>query len=208
MKKLTLSAIAFSIALFCFNINGQVDNGTLPGAGDKDLTDRNSKDRSSELERIKREMYKKDSKLPDNARQMNFARIKKDFEQIQIVFDSGIVRTYRMSIPMDYGKISESASELCERAVRLHSNLFPDLPKKNKEGIVAAAPAELTGSPSEVVRNLIIGLNGSLGAFVSSPIFQNIKVVDPDASEKARLDLETVIAQSLALSERAGKMKR
>lgn len=207
MRRLIPLAAAFSITLFCFNINGQVDNGTLPGAGDKDLGDRNIKDRSMELERIKREMYKEDSRFPEDARQMNVARIKKDFERIQVVFDTGIVRTYRMSNPMDYGKISESASELRERALRLRSNLFPDLSKKNKEEAAGVAAAKLVGSPSEVVRNLIIGLNGSLAAFVASPIFQNIKVVDPGASEKARLDLETVIAQSLELSEKARKMR-
>lgn len=207
MTKIIPLVAAFSIAFFCSNIHGQVDNGTLPGAGDKDLGDRNIRDRSSELERIKRDMYKKDASLTGDARQMNFARIKKDFERIQLVFDDGIVKTYRLSNPMDYRKISESASELRERALRLRSNLFPEQPKKETSAATAAASPLVAGAPSEVVRNLIISLNGSLAAFVASPIFRNIKVLDPQASEKARVDLESVIAQSTALSERAGKIR-
>ncbi|MEP7074193.1 MAG: hypothetical protein ABI878_00170 [Acidobacteriota bacterium] len=207
MKKLIPPAAAFSIVFFCFNINGQVDNGTLPGAGDKDLNDRTSRDRSSELERIRRDMYKKDAGPLGNGRQMNFASIRKDFEKIQVLFDTGIVKTYKVSNPIDYKKISDSASELRQRAVRLRSNLFPDQFKKSKDARADVAPISLTEEPSAVVRKLIIGLNSSLAAFVDSPIFQNIKVIAPEASAKARVDLETVIAQTTALSEKAGKIR-
>jgi len=161
------------------------------------------------MERVKRDMEKDDAASKDKQKTepMNFAQIKEDFEQIQVVFDKGIVNTYQTSNPMNYTKIADSATELKDRATRLRSNLFPDRPKKAKDKKEDAEYVPLTGAPAQVVKNLIVNLNDSLSTFVASPIFQNAKVVDPKESEKARLNLETIIAQSNQLSVEAGKMK-
>jgi hypothetical protein len=202
MNRLFLFAAAFIFA-FCASASAQLPP---PGAGDKNLSDRNIKDRSIELERIDREMRKSD-KSGETTAKMNFEQIKEDFEQIQVVFDTGIVKTYQMTNPMDYKKISASASELKDRATRLRSNLFPDRPKKEKDKKANPVIVPLVGAPAEVVKNLIVSLNGSLASFVASPIFQTTnKVVDPKASEAARLDLENIIAQSGQLSDEAGKL--
>jgi hypothetical protein len=205
MNRLILLAPFVLAFAFCQSVLGQ--SPAPPGAGDKNLSDRSIKDRSIELERIKREMDKENSASKDKTVPMNFAQIKEDFEQIQVVFDKGIVTTYKMSNPINYAKISESAAELKDRATRLRSNLFPDRPKKSKDKKEEVAYVPVSGAPSEAVKNLIVNLNDSLATFVASPIFQNAKVVDPKESEKARKDLETIIAQSTQLEQEAGKVK-
>jgi len=191
---------------FAFGLSVLGQSPAPPGAGDRNAGDRNIKDRSIELERIDREMHKSDKPSEATAK-VNFAQIKEDFEQIQVVFDKGIVTTYKMSNPINYAKISESASELKDRATRLRSNLFPDRQKKSKDKKDDVAYVPVAGAPSEVVKNLIDNLNDSLSTFIASPIFQNAKVVDPKESEKARLNLETIIAQSTQLEQEAGKVK-
>src|SRR6266700_7375211 len=130
MKRLIPIVAVLSVAVSCFGVKAQ--STAPPGAGDKNIGDRTIKDRSIELERVDREMRKSD-KASEATKKMDFAQIKEDFEQIQVIFDSGIVKTYQMTNPMDYKKISDSASELKDRATRLRSNLFPDRPKKGKD---------------------------------------------------------------------------
>src|SRR5258708_33091330 len=104
MKRLIPIAAALSVAVFCFGVKAQ--SPAPPGAGDKNIGDRTIKDRSIELERIDREMRKSD-KPSEETTKMNFAQIKEDFEQIQILFDTGIVKTYQTTDPMNYGRISD-----------------------------------------------------------------------------------------------------
>ncbi|MEP6848161.1 MAG: hypothetical protein ABI999_04840 [Acidobacteriota bacterium] len=203
MKRLMPTAAVLLAGIFYVGANAQ--SPAPPGAGDRNIGDRSIKDRSIELERVDREMRKADKAAETS--KMNFAQIKEDFEQIQVLFDSGIVKTYQMTNPMNYGKISDSASELKDRATRLRSNLFPDRPKKAKDKKDDAPIVPLVGAPAEVVKNLIINMNGTLASFVASPIFQNAKVIEPKVSEQARVDLENIIAQSTQLSEEAGKLK-
>ena len=205
MNRSVLVASAVLILAFCCSAYGQI-NPAPPGAGDRNTGDTNIKDRSIELERVDREM-RKSGKSSDPTVKVNFAQIKEDFEQIQVVFDKGIVQTYRTSNPMNYAKIADSAIELKDRATRLRSNLFPDAAKKSKDKKDATEYVPVSGAPAEVVKNLIINLNGSLGAFVASPIFQSTKVVDPKETEAAKANLEAIIAQSNQLSVEAGKMR-
>ena len=205
MSRIILLGPFALILAFCSGAFGQV-NPAPPGAGDKNITDTSIKIRSNELERIDREMRKSD-KPAEPTPNANFAQIKEDFEQVQVVFDKGIVETYRMSNPMNYRKIADAATELKDRATRLKSNLFPDTSKKNKDKKDEAGYVPITGAPADVVKNLIVSLNSSLSTFVASPIFQNAKVVDPKESEKAKVNLDAIIAQSNQLSLEAGKMK-
>jgi len=205
MNRLILLAPFALILALCPGVLGQASPAP-PGAGDRNTGSTSIKDRSNELERVDREMHKSD-KATEPAATANFAQIKEDFEQIQVVFDKGIVNTYQTSNPMDYPKIADSATELKDRATRLRSNLFPDRPKKSKDKKEDVEYVPVSGPPAEVVKNLIVNLNSSLSTFVASPIFQNAKVVDPKEAEKARLNLETIIAQSTQLSLEAGKMK-
>lgn len=205
MNRTFILASFVLIVGLCFSAFGQVTPAP-PGAGDRNTGDTNIKDRSIELERVDREMRKSD-RAAESTTKVNFAQIKEDFEQIQVVFDKGIVETYRTSNPMNYSKIADSATELKDRATRLRSNLFPEASKKSKDKKDTTEYVTVSGAPADVVKNLIVNLNSSLSAFVSSPIFQSTKVVDPKESEAAKANLEAIIAQSNQLSLEAGKMK-
>src|SRR5260221_5979008 len=108
-RSIVLILVALSFAC-CLGVLGQTP-GSPPGASDKNLDDRNIKDRSIEMERIKRDADK-ETMQPGKKVELNFVQIKEDFEQIQVVFDNGIVATYKTSNPMNYKMISDSASEL------------------------------------------------------------------------------------------------
>lgn len=205
MNRMILATPFALILALSFGAYGQASPAP-PGAGDRNTGDTNIKDRSNELERIDRDM-RKSEKSAEATTKVNFAQIKEDFEQIQVVFDKGIVETYRTSNPMNYAKIANSATELKDRATRLRSNLFPDVAKKGKDKKDVPEYVPISGAPADVVRNLIVSLNSSLGAFVASPIFQSTKVIDPKESEAAKADLEAIISQSNQLSVEAGKMK-
>jgi hypothetical protein len=205
MKKLIVLNTALFILAFGLNAWAQLP-GAPPGASDKNLDDRNIKDRSIEMERVKRDADK-DASRPDKNPELNFAQIKEDFEQLQMVFDRDIVGTYQKSNPINYKQISAGSDEIKTRATRLRSNLFPQVKqKKSKEKKEETAPPA-TAPPATDMKSLIMSLNGSISSFVASPIFQNAKVIDPQDSEKARLDLESIIAKSAMLSEEAGKRK-
>ena len=205
MNRMILAASFVLILAFCMGASGQASPSPA-GAGDRNITDTSIKDRSNELERVDRDMRKSDKSAEPTAK-VNFAQIKEDFEQIQVVFDKGIVQTYRTSNPMNYAKIADSATELKDRATRLRSNLFPEAAKKGKDKKDATEYIPVSGAPADVVKNLIVNLNNSLSTFVASPIFQNAKVIDPKETEAAKANLEAIIAQSNQLSAEAGKMK-
>jgi hypothetical protein len=199
MNKLVVLVSIIFVAAFCSNICAQ---GVMPpGASDKNLEDRNIKNRSNELERIKRDAQK--PKTKQNA-EPNFALIKEDFEQIQLLFDNTIVKVYKSSTVIDYKQISKASAEIKERAARLKSNLFPVKSKKSKDGKEETVETAVIQSD---VKTLIMNLDAAITAFVGSPIFQNTKVVDPKDSEKTMLDLENVIKISAALEKEADKLK-
>ena len=211
MKKIIiLTAFIFSTAI-CSNIFAQV--AAPAGAGDKDLRDDNIRTRSIDLERVDRDAKKSDSTTTDNTTTekteasaedklaMKYADIKTDYEQMQMSEDA-IIKAYQGSGAIDYAKISSSAMEINKSAMRLHSNLFTATEetdaniddKENKE-------VKLVKS----VRDLIIDLDGSIGSFVTSPMFQNLRTVDPAVSEKAQSALDKIIELSEMLGAGAGK---
>ena len=197
-KKLLAVMVAFIFGT-CLAVRAQLPNpdaGTVPKSLEADST----RVRSMELERIKRAAAKGD--LPPEAyRRFNFAEIKKDFEQIQLVFDSRIVKTYRSTDPIDYARISDGSEEIMQRASRLKANLFSE---KTKEEKVDSIPFD-SNRRQEIVKKLIINLNDALKSLVTNPIFRNPGVIDPKDSEKAKTDLDRIVLLSSQLSLAGGK---
>jgi hypothetical protein len=179
-----------------------------PGAGDRNLENRNIKDRSIELERIKREADK-----PDNANQpvaamspAKFQEVKEDFESLQRLEDE-IIKIYTMSKQIDFGKISQNAAGINKSSLRLESNLFPPDPKqKNGKKADVQATESATKLPEDV-KSLIVDQDNTLAAFVGNPIFTNPKVVTPADNLKAHDDLQRLIKISAALQVQAEKSK-
>jgi hypothetical protein len=172
------------------------DSATVPKRLEADSTTL----QSMELERIKR-AGAKEKREPDVYRPLNFTEIKKDFEQMQLVFDSQIVKTYKSTDPIDYGRISDGSEEIRQRAARLKANLFFERTRKEKVG---SLPGNTAGR-QELVKKLIIDLNEALRSLVTNPMFRNPKVVDPKDSDLAKADLDQIILLSSRLARVEGK---
>lgn len=201
MKKFILSIfVIFSTALFS-GVFAQVD--PPPGAGDKDLRDNNIRMRSNELERIKRNANKpktsESSPLMNSEIDAKYPEIKEDYESMQLLLDA-IIKAYTTNEKIDYKQIETLAEAINKNAKRLDSNLFSDEPEKDKS-------KKKEEKAEKTVKDLIVELDTALGSFVSSAMFQNLRVVDPAVAQKARQDLVTIMETSKMLSKEAGKMK-
>lgn len=173
--------------------------GPPPGGSDKSMKGEMDgvRGRSSEIERVKRDAEKPDKKAGKTPED-KFPQIKEDFERIQIV-NSEVLQAGGAP---DYGRLSEAAEEMRKRAARLKSNLFAPESEKKKKGEVV----EEKDQPD--LKSLLSALDGALARFISSPMFQNIKVVNPQDSANAKHDLDEVIKLSTRLVKEADKMKK
>jgi hypothetical protein len=200
MKKFILSIfVVFAAAVFSC-VSAQVPP---PGAGDKDLRDNNIRMRSNELERVKRNANKPktgESSSPMNSEiDTKFPEIKEDYESIQLSQDA-IIKAYSTGEKIDYKQIETSAEAINKSAKRLDSNLFSPKPEKDKS-------KKDEDQKTKSVKDLIVELDNAIGSFVSSAMFQNLRVVDPAVAQKAQLDLTNILEISKMLSKEAIKMK-
>ena len=214
MKKLlVIISLVFSTAIYS-NIYAQVT--PPPGAGDKDLRDTNVKQRSVEMERIDRDAKKNGKSSANKTTEAQeedrlaakYEEIKTDYEQIQLSQD-GVIKTYQGTGKIDYEQISKFASEINRSATRLHLNLFPALPDENanaKKEEKKDKEIKKEIKPAKSVRDLIVELDNTIGSFATSPMFQNLRIVDAQISAKAELDLKRIIELSSLLDAEAKKM--
>jgi hypothetical protein len=209
MKK-TFILIAFVCSTaICSNIYAQqVTPPTV--SGDKELRDNNIKIRSVDLERVDRDARKTDKAAAkaEDTLAAKYAEIKTDYEQIQLAQDA-VVKTYQGTGKIDYAQISKSALEINKSATRLNSNLFPlveipDVEKREKK----EDKKEKETKPAKSVRDLIIDLDNAIGSFATSSMFQNLRAVDPEVSEKTKLDLQRIIQLSNLLAGEAENMMK
>lgn len=185
-------------SIFAQNIPG-VPNGAV-SRDSRDDYDNGIRIRSIELERIKRENYR--SELAAKAaehRRMNYAQIKKDFEQVQRL-QNAIVRTYVTGKQINYERIGELASKLNECAGRLDKNL-------SLSTEIAEQKSKKKNSAPEDVKDLIVVLDRSVGKFISSSIFDNLQIVETKDAKKAEFELQNIIRLSDLLAQKAGKQK-
>jgi hypothetical protein len=190
------------LAIGCSGIYAQVGIAP-PGSSDKNLEDRDIKGRSVELERIRRDAGKPDQNAqPQQIPKEKFEEIKQDFENIQRL-QNEIITAYTMSKQINYAKISSDAGEINKSSVRLGSNLFPIIDKKDKkkskENTVADSPI-----PQDI-KGIIVELDNTLAAFVGNAMFTNPQVVNSADHAKAQADIEKIIRLSAALNQEAEK---
>lgn len=194
-SRLLPAALALVAAAFVSPAPAQTPSAS--GLGDKTFKDSDTvRARSAELERISRDAKKPDRKHEPTAEE-KFPQIKEDFERIQIV-NGEVLQSARA----DHVQLAEAAAEVHRRAARLSSNLFP--PGQGKKP--KAAPKEETDARD--LKALLAALDASVERFVHSPLFQNIKVVNPDDSAKARRELEEIIRLSALVGREAGRLKK
>ncbi|MDQ3321261.1 MAG: hypothetical protein M3525_02195 [Acidobacteriota bacterium] len=195
MKKQLLLAILL-LALSVVSASAQ---GSLEQAA-KNARDQffDIKNRSIELERMKREANKR----PASANSAHgFPEIKEDFEQIQKI-NSDFLQPTIIKTPVDYAAVLKSVSEVNRRAVRLKANLFSAEPKQKKD----AKTKRQIADEQQKIEILLNILDKSIGSFVHSSIFQNTNLVNSQDSFKAQNDLERIIKVSQLIKEQAGKI--
>lgn len=150
----------------------------------------NIKNRSIELERMKKEADKRPVSKDSTQK---FPKIKEDFEQIQKV-NSAVFKLTTLDEPLDYAAVLKFVSEVNRRAARLRSNLFPAEQKTKNTEHTALAPLDL--------KILLYDLDKAVNSFVHNSMFQNANLVNSQDSLKAQKDLENVIKLSNAIKEK------
>lgn len=157
------------------------------------------KNRSIEMERLKREAAKPSAKEDLSS---NFPQIKKDFEEIQKVNDNLFQATSEKA-PINYSAVLKYVSEINQRASRLKSILFTTEPDEKKE--LKQKPET---DESRDLKTLLQTLDKSLNSFVHNSMFQNLKLVNPTDSIKAQKDLENVIYFSNAIKAKTKELTK
>jgi hypothetical protein len=205
MKKTNLFILFISALLFSSNTSGQVDRPTPADNGN--INDNSIKMRSVEMERVKRQEAQAEAAkfAPVNTKiETKFPEIKEDFEGIQVA-QQAIVNAYTTGKTIDYAAIENAAEEMNKKSKRLDANVFPDAStqtrKKDPDG------ANEKEAKPKTVRELIVELDQTIGSFVSSKIFANLKVIEPDEAMKTRAELLKIQKLSAKLAEEAKKMK-
>lgn len=201
------------VVLWAISLNVYAQQAAPPGAGDKDLADKNIKTRSIDLERVDRDARKTtspaaaNSATPEDRLAAKYAEIKADYEQIQLSQDA-VIKAYQGGGKIDYEQISKSAMEINAGAKRLNSNLFPAPPIETaaKNDGNKSDKSKIEAKKAQSVRDLIVNLDNSIGGFAASPMFQNLRIIDAAAAEKAKLDLENIIELSANLNTESKKM--
>lgn len=160
----------------------------------------NIKNRSIELERVKRDAVKRPERS-DSAQK--FPEIKEDFEQIQTI-NSDVLQPAIVKGLINYAAVLKAVSEINHRAVRLKSNLFAFESKEKNQDKNKKQIADNTQN----IKVFFDALDESINSFAHNSIFQNINLVNPQDSLKAQADLETVIKISSAIKERAEKLAK
>ena len=156
--------------------------------------------RSIELDRIKRDAKKTTPEKLGPASVNNFLEVKEDFEKIQVL-ESNIVTVYTTGKQIEYTKIAGFSAEINQSAARLKKNLFFLENKDPKKLSDEPEPAEK--ALPDGVKNLIIELDKTIGAFVTNPIFISPKKAKLKEKEKAEDDLKQIIRLSAALKQAA-----
>lgn len=198
MKKFYVLAIGIIITTFSSVFAQQVP--TPEPTIEVELRENSIRMRSAELERIKRESAKPKPRESAKEREIKFAEIKEDFENIQKLQDK-IVKSYITEKKINYSKISELATDMRNKALRLNANLFGT--KSDEPNVFEDSKTAEKNS----VKSLIIELDNAIGLFIGSPIFQNTKIVDRKTSEIAQSNLKKILNLSEALSREADKIK-
>ncbi len=205
--KYFLASLFFTVVVMTVpNAFGQRE--TPAGAGDKNLADDSIKTRSVEMERMKQEILRNEASAfaPINRDiVVRFPQIKEDFEGIQIS-EAAIITAFTTGETIDYGLIETSADGIFKKGKRLDSNLFALGQGKKIDSALGDKPKE-TVQKAKGIRDLIVELDAAIGSFVSSKIFGNIKVIEPEVAIKTRSDLLNIIQLSEKLSLEAKKAK-
>ena len=187
MKKISLTIFLLGATVAATPAQSKADQ-TIANARDEFF---DIKNRSIELERMKREAHKRT--ISENFT-LKFPEIKEDFERIQKVNDE-LFNLTAAKTPLNNSAVLKFVSKINRRAGRLRSNLFPTEPEEKKD----AKNKQTISVESPDLKTQLSVLDKFINDFVHSSLFQNINLVNTADSQKTQKDLETVIIVSSAI---------
>ena len=129
-------------------------------------------------------------------------QIRLDFLRLQIV-DRKVTKAAKMPGGLDLDLVTKSAAEIRKRSARLKKNLAlpdPETAPADRSGVVFEAGLER-------LRTALSDLSNRIEEFVSNPMFEQIRLVDPQLSGKARRDIEAIIELSGQIKRSSEKLK-
>jgi hypothetical protein len=192
-KQLFLTTIVALASALWSSANAQLPPGVgTGGRRDKSIED---KYRSDEMERVRREAYRREDR-----RVARFPQIKEDFERIQII-NSELLQVTAPDARLDYERIAKGAVEIKNRATRLKSNLFPSASGARVKQI------EQQSEERQDLKSLLTELDKTITSFAHNPMFENTRVVNPQDSTRAERELEKIINLSVRARKKS-RMKR
>lgn len=216
MKKIILQFLIILALAISTSISAQVQPAVT---GDKNLRDENIRMRSIDLERAKQDAEKPSTNTSNTTLttvpaaviksdiETKYPQIKEDFEGIQSN-QAAIIKAYITGEKIDYIQIKTSAADITDRAKRLDGNLFaPKIEVEKKEEVSKEAQSKEKETKTKSIRDLIVELDNAVGNFVSGTMFQNLRVIEPEAAGKTQAALAKIIEISELLSKETGKMK-
>ncbi len=151
---------------------------------------------------------RRDPNAPPDERAVKAAaeQLNEDFKRVQVIRND-IARAVTSGSALDYGRVSEEASEVRKRSLRMQTVLAlrekEDANKQKHEGDAAYDEARLTEA--------LVRLCHRIDSFVANPRFKSPGVVDVDATAKAARDLREMIDLSQKIkggAERLGHKDR
>jgi hypothetical protein len=200
MKNIILLVLLTVVSSVYSNVLGQTNVPAVPD--NANIQDNDIKMRSVEMERVKRDAAKTEASkfAPVNSKiEVKFPEIKEDFEGMQIA-QAAIIKAYSTGSAIDYATIASSADEIVKKAERLDANLFAEATTDQRKD--ETKPKE---EKPKALRDLIVELDETIGSFVSSKIFVNLKAIEPEEAIRTRADLLKIQRLSERLAEEAKK---
>ena len=170
--------------------------------------------RNMEAERI-REQQKREMELrrggeevehPPDERVVKAAvkQLGDDFRRIQVIRND-VARSLVAGSPLDYERISEQASEVRKRALRMQAYLALQRQPNGSE----IFPDEKTHAPGEdELKGALVRLCKKIDSFVANPRFKSPEVLNVEANARARRDLWEIISLSEGVKESADMLGR
>ena len=131
------------------------------------------------------------------------AQIAEDFKRIQVI-NNKMMSTTMPAVAPDYASIADTTAEIRKRASRLRDNLR--LPQGPPEKV--KPPEYKQAFDVARMKAALLSLDGSIMSFIKNPIFNNTGVVQVEAAERARRDLNTIIEFSLLIKKDAEQLSR
>ena len=198
----SILTVCLVLATSCFTTAWGQSNA--PSVADNASPQNNDiKLRSVELERVKRAASDEAASFAPISKTITikFPQIKADFEGLQIS-QAAIIAAYTKSKTIDYALIETSANTINDNAKRLDVNLFAATKKDKPENRKAAK-----GTKPITFEGLIVELDTVIGSFVSSKLFGNLKIIEPEVAIKTRTDLLRIQELSEQLSLEAKRLK-